>query len=301
MELNSAHPPQSLIKDAGIETFGDDVIAASRETPVIVDFWAPWCGPCKQLQPALEAAVTAANGAVKLVKVNIDENQMLAQQMRIQSIPAVLAFLDGQPVDGFVGAVPDSEVKKFVERLAQAGGGAAGGDQIEAALAAADEAFAAGDLPNAAQIYAEIARVDEGNAPALAGLARCRLAEGDVDGAKATLDLVPEAKRDDPAVASVRAALELAGSGAAGDRGEAEAALDANPDDHEARFRLAEAEIAAGAMDKGVDNLLEIVARDREWNEEAARKKLVTVFDALGPADPLTLKARRRLSSLLFA
>ncbi len=301
MQINPAQAAPDLIKDSGIETFGDDVIVASRETPVIVDFWAPWCGPCKQLQPALEAAVTAANGAVKLVKVNIDENQMLAQQMRIQSIPAVLAFLDGQPVDGFVGAVPDSDIQKFVERLAQAGGGAPGGDQIEAALAAADEAFAAGDLPNAAQIYSEIAKFDEGNAPALAGLARCRLAEGDVDGAKAVLDLVPEEKRNDPAVASVRAALELAGSGAAGDRAEAEAAVAANPDDHDARFNLAEAEIAAGAMENAVMNLLEIVAHDREWNDDAARKKLVTVFDALGPADPLTLKARRRLSSILFS
>ncbi|MEL6363523.1 MAG: thioredoxin [Pseudomonadota bacterium] len=301
MSFSQQTPAAPAYKDASIETFADDVLVASRERPVIVDFWAPWCGPCKQLAPAIEKAVADSQGAVSLVKVNIDENQMLAQQMRIQSIPAVLAFVDGQPVDGFVGALPDSDVKGFVDRLAQmAGGATSGAPDIEAALAAADEMFAAGDLAGALQLYAQIAELDPENAPALAGLARCRLASGDRDAAEQTLALVPEANRNDPAVAAVRAALDLAGTGG-GDRAAAAAAVEANPDDLEARFALAEAEIAAGAMEAGVDQLLEIVGRDREWNEEAARKMLVTVFEALGPADPLTLRARRRLSSILFS
>ena len=297
----------AVIKDSSIETFGEDVIVASRSRPVIVDFWAPWCGPCKQLAPALEAAVTAAGGAVALVKVNIDENQMLAQQMQIQSIPAVLAFVGGQPVDGFMGAVPDSQVKEFVQRLVDAAGGAVdpnGGPSeadIEAALDHADGAFEAGDIAGAMQVYAQVAQHVEGDPRALAGLARCHLSQGAVEEARQFIELVPEDKRSDQAVASVLAALELAGSGDAGGKSEAAAKVAANPDDLDARFALAEAELASGAMEPAVDQLLEIVARDREWNEDAARKKLVTVFDALGPKDPLTLKARRRLSSILFA
>jgi len=297
-----AAPP---VKDATIETFADDVLVASRERPVIVDFWAPWCGPCKQLAPALEQAVADAGGAVALVKVNIDENQMLAQQMRIQSIPAVLAFVDGQPVDGFMGAVPGSDVRAFVARLADAVGGARRGDgpsdeEIAAALDQADEALAAGDRAGAANVYGQVAQVDEGNPRAIAGLARIRLAEGAPGEAKALLDMVPEDRREDEAVRSVRAAIDLAGE-AAGDAAAARTAIDAAPDDLDARFRLAEAEIAAGDMEAGADQLLEIIARDRDWNEDAARKKLFTLFDALGPKDPLTLKARRRLSSILFA
>jgi len=290
--------PAGTIKDTDTRNFVRDVIQESQQQPVIVDFWAPWCGPCKTLGPVIERAVQAAGGRVKLVKVNIDQNQQLAQQMRIQSIPAVIAFHNGQPVDGFVGAVPESQVKQFVQRLAGAGGPSPIDDALEQAL----EAQEAGDLQRAAAIYGQIVRAEPGNALALAGLAQCYIAAGDLAQARRTLDTVPPEQRNLPEVVSALATLELAeDAGEVGDRAGLEARLAADPADHEARFDLANALLAQGENEAAVDHLLELVRRNRAWNEEAARKRLVKLFEAFGPTDPLTLSARRRLSSLLFS
>ena len=298
-----------LIKDSSIETFEQDVIAASMHTPVIVDFWATWCGPCKQLTPALEKAVKGANGSVKLVKIDIDKNQMLATQLRIQSVPTVYAFYQGQPVDGFMGAVPDSELKAFIARLEQVAASGAGGDPAQPAeddpkqiLEQAGQAFEAGDLATAAQFYAAIAQQDADNVEALAGLAKCYAALGELERAKTLLESAPEGVRDDEAFASVKAAIELADGAANPDEIRTLlSALEANPGDHEKRFALANALIAAGQMDEGVDQLLILLEKDRQWNEEAARKKLLTVFEALGAGHHLVKTGRRRLSSLLFS
>ncbi|MGE0409690.1 MAG: tetratricopeptide repeat protein [Amphiplicatus sp.] len=290
-----------LIKDASIETFEADVLEASMTAPVIVDFWAEWCGPCKQLAPLLEKAVTAAKGAVRLVKIDIDKNQMLASQLRIQSIPTVYAFYQGRPVDGFQGALPESGVKAFIDRLSQlvAGDGA---DDLSAHLDAADARAKEGDVAGAAEIYGHILQAEEGNIRALAGLARCHIAMKDFDQARALLDLVPEKDRKDPALAGVAAALDLAANGGqTGDISELARKVAAHPDDLAARFDLAGAQIGAGAMEEAADELLTIIARDRAWNDDAARKKLLTLFDALGPSHPLTVRGRRRLSSILFS
>jgi putative thioredoxin len=289
------------IKDTSIETFAADVLEASREVPVIVDFWAPWCGPCKQLGPALEKAVNAANGAVKMVKVNIDENPEIAQQLRIQSIPTVYAFKNGQPVDGFMGAVPDSQVRAFVEQLT--GGGHGGHDHAEEVLAAAEEAFNAGDVTMAAQAYAHVLQDEPGHPKAVAGLARCYLKSGDLERAKTTLQLVRPDGAGDEAIRAIEAELKLREQAAskAGETDALRAKLEADPKDHQARYDLAMALDAAEDREGALNELLEIVRRDRKWNEEAARKHLVTLFEAMGPTDQRTIDARRKLSSILFS
>ena len=290
--------PAGLIKESDTQHFMADVVEASKDAPVIVDFWAPWCGPCKQLGPALEKAVTAAAGRVRLVKINIDENPEIAQQMRIQSIPAVFAFDQGQPVDGFVGALPDSQVNAFVDRL----GAAAGPSPVEEALAQAAEMMKGGDLGGAAALYGEILKQSSGEPSALAGLARCYLANGDLERTGQTLAMVPPEHDNHAEVVSARASLELAAqAGEAGDVGNLRAALAQAPNDHQARYDLALALISAGEREAGVAELIEIVRRDREWNEQSARKQLLKLFDAYGASDEITISGRRQLSALLFS
>ena len=290
------------IKDSNLETFAADVLEASREVPVIVDFWAPWCGPCKQLGPALEKAVAEANGAVKLVKVNIDENQEIARQLRIQSIPTVYAFKNGQPVDGFMGAIPDSQIRSFVQQLSGGAGGHGGADHAAEVLAAADEAFQAGDIATAAQAYGHVLQDEPGHPKAVAGLARCYLKSGDTERAKKTLQLVRPDGVTDEAVRAVEAELKLRESTTqAGSTTDLEAKLAADPANHQARYDLALALDAKGDRAGALTALLDIVKRDRKWNEEAARKQLVTLFEAMGPTDPRTIDARRRLSAILFS
>jgi putative thioredoxin len=300
LTIGAAKPlPADLIKDSDTRRFMQDVIEESRQQPVIVDFWAPWCGPCKQLGPNLEKVVKAANGKVKLVKVNVDENQQLAAQMRVQSIPAVFAFVDGQPIDGFMGALPESQLKQFVDRLGSKGGLA---EELDAAMTAGRSAQAAKDYQTAAQIFAQVLQVDREHAGALAGLARCQIETGATDNAKATLALVPPAKLSDPEVLSARAALELALNPV--DLSGALALADAiarNPEDLQARFDLAGLQNASGQRAEALDNLLYVVRKKRDWNDEAARKQLVKLFEAWGPKDELTLQGRRRLSSILFS
>ena len=290
----------TVIKNGSTATFMADVVDASHEAAVVVDFWAPWCGPCKQLGPTIEKAVRDARGKVRLVKINIDENPELAQQMRIQSIPAVYAFKDGRPVDGFVGAVPESQVKQFVTRLA---GAAAGPDPIAEAVALAKEAVAAGDHARATNIYTQVLQHDPGNADAIAGLVRAAVARKDLAKAKQLLDRAPKELASHAEVAAARAALELAEAGgkAAGKVGELKARLERDPKDNEARYDLAGALFAAGEREAAIDQLLDLVRRDREWNEQAARKQLLKFFEAIGLADPITVAARRRLSAILFS
>ena len=299
-ETASASSGGAHVKDSSLETFAADVLEASKEVPVIVDFWAPWCGPCKQLGPIIERVVNEAQGKVKLAKVNIDENQEIARQLRIQSIPTVYAFKNGQPVDGFMGAIPESQIRAFVQHLT---GGEAGHDHAEEVLAAADQAFAAGDVAMAAQAYGHVLQDEPGHPKAVAGLARCYLKSGDVERARQTLQLVRPDGAADEAIRAVEAELKLQEQAATvgDDDAPLRAKLDANPNDHQARYDLALALDGRGDREGALDQLLEIVKRDRKWNEEAARKHLVTLFEAMGPTDPRTIAARRRLSGILFS
>lgn len=297
-----AQAPADLIKDGDTAGFGRDVIEASMAQPVIVDFWAPWCGPCKQLGPVLEKAVQGARGAVRLVKINVDENQSLAAQLRVQSIPAVYAFFQGQPVDGFVGAQSESQAKAFVERLARLGGQAAGPSPVDQALEQAKTALDGKQFGAASALFGQVLQHESDNEEALAGMIRCYLGSGDTAGARAMFDGLSEDLKAKPALVSVAAALELAEASAeAGSIPELRARVAADALDHQARFDLAMALHAAGDREAAADELLEIVRRDRAWNEEAARKQLLKFFEAWGPTDPMTVEARRRLSSLLFA
>lgn len=284
-----------LIKDGTDAGFMADVIEASRKTPVIVDFWAPWCGPCKQLGPAIERAVTAAKGKVKLVKIDIDQHPQFAGQLRVQSIPAVFAFVGGRPVDGFTGALPESQIKAFVERLAAQ----APADAADELVAAGREALEAGDLNTAAQAFARVLQADPQDVRALGGMARVYLEGGDLERAAEIAALAPEGAKD-PGLESVRAALALADSAPA-ETAAFEARLAADPADHEARFELARALAGAGRLEAAADHLLQIIAADREWNEGAARAQLLTVFEAAGAASELARQGRRRLSAILFS
>jgi putative thioredoxin len=295
-----AASPGDLIMEGSDAGFAKDVVEASRTQPVIVDFWATWCGPCKTLGPALERAVLAAKGQVKLVKIDIDKHPVFAGQLRVQSIPTVYAFVDGRPVDGFMGAVPESQVKAFVERMAKAGAGAgAAGSEIDELIAVAKEALELGDIGGAAQAFAQALQAEPDNQAAIGGLARCYLAGGDVERAAEIAAMAP-ADAKNPDLESVRAALALA-QAAPSETGEFEQRLARDPADHAARLEYAKALAGRGAFQEAADQLLKIIEADREWNDQAARKQLLTVFEAAGQASDVARQGRRRLSSILFS
>jgi len=294
----TAPAADGAIKDVTTQSFMKDVIEESRRQPVLVDFWAEWCGPCKQLTPVLEKAVRAAKGKVKLAKMDIDKHPAIPGQMGIQSIPAVIAFVNGQPADGFLGALPEGQVNDFIARITK---DKLGGDAQDL-LKAAEAALAAGNAVEAVELYAQVLQDEPSSVPALAGLARAYVQTGALEQARQTLALIPEGKRDDAAAAAARSALEVAEQAqSAGPIGELEQKVAANPLDHQARFDLAVALNAAGKREEAADQLLAIVKRDRKWNDDGARKQLVQFFDAWGPTDEATVSGRRKLSSILFA
>ena len=293
-----ANGAADVITDTTTATFMADVIDASQQVPVLVDFWAPWCGPCKQLTPALERVVRNARGAVRLAKMNIDENPEVPGQMGIQSVPTVVAFSGGRPVDAFAGAVPESQIQKFIEKLV----GPVGASEAEMMLEQAGAMFAAGDIAAAAQFYAGVLAQEPGSIAAIAGLAQCQIKAGDHERARQILETVPPEKAGDPAIAAARAALDLAAQAEeAGDLAELQAAVDADPDNHQARLDLAIALSAHDRKTEAVDALIEIVRRDRTWNEDAARKQLLQFFEAWGFKDPASAYGRRKLSAQLFS
>jgi putative thioredoxin len=297
--IDGAAPAEKdIVKDGSDQGFMADVIEASRATPVIVDFWAPWCGPCKTLAPTIERAVRAAGGKVKLVKINIDEHPGVAGQLGVRSIPAVYAFDKGKPVDGFMGAVPESQVKLFVDRLT----GAGAKEDIEDLLTQAAESLSLGDLGGAAQSFAAALQLDPANAKAIAGMARLYLQSGDAEQARAVLDMAPAEKANDAEIAGVRAALDLAATAPrAGDAGELARKVANNPDDLQARYELAEALSARGELESASEHLLAILSRNRQWNEDAARKQLLKIFEAAGPGSNVAKQGRRKLSAILFS
>ena len=304
IELGGQAPATDLIKDVSEADFMAEVVEMSQTIPVIVDFWAPWCGPCKTLGPALEAAVTKAGGAVRMAKVNVDENQGIAGQLRVQSIPTVYAFWQGQPIDGFQGNVSGSELNEFVARVVAAAGGAAPGEEdgLAEAIAAANEMLDEGDAASAAQTFAAIAEEDPANAAAFGGLARAHIALGELEQAEAVLNGAPAEIAAAAEIEAAHAQLVLARQAAdAGPVGELEAAVEADPANHQARYDLAVALAASGRSGEAVDHLLELFRRDAEWNEGAAKTQLFTVFDSLKPNDPVVLNGRRKLSSMIFA
>ncbi len=300
LELGQAPAAGDLIKDVSEANFMAEVVDASQEVPVIVDFWAPWCGPCKTLGPALEAAVTAARGAVKMAKINVDENQMIAGQMRVQSIPTVYAFWKGQPIDGFQGAVPQSEIKAFVERVVAAAGGSADGG-LSDAVAAAEEMLEQGEIQDALQTFSAILDEDPMNVASFAGIARCYIALNDLEQAEAVLNGAPAEISTAAEIEAVHAQIQLArqaeNAGPLAELSEAVASDEAN---HQARFDYANALYAAGKAEEAVAQLLELFRRDREWNDGAAKAQLFTIFDALKQNDPIVLNGRRKLSSMIF-
>jgi len=298
VEQGSGAAPE-LIKETTTQSFVKDVIEESKRQPVLIDFWAPWCGPCRQLTPLLEKAVRAAKGKVKLVKMNIDEHPTIPGQMGIQSIPAVIAFVNGQPADGFMGAVPESQITAFIGKLTA---NAPGEPNIAEIIKEAEAVLAEGDPATAAQIYAEVLAADATNIAALAGLAKCYLATGAVEKAKQTIAMVPESKRNDPAVSAVQASIELTEQAKLlGPVTEREQNVAAHPADHQARADLATALNASGKRAEAMEQRLEIVKRDRKWNEDGARKQLVQFFEAWGPTDEATVEGRKRLSTILFS
>ena len=291
----------ALIKDVSEATFMQDVVEASKEKPVIVDFWAPWCGPCKTLGPQLEEAVNGANGAVTMAKVNIDENQMIAGQMQVQSIPTVFAFFNGQPVDGFQGAISASEIKAFVDRVVAANGGEAESG-LDSAVQSAEQMFEEGDIQSALETFSAILQEDTNNLKSYIGLIKCHLALGDLDQAEAILNGIPAEISQSPEVEPIHAQIQLAKQALdAGPIDDLQQLVEKNPSDHEARFKLAQALHGSGQIEEAVDQLLELFKRDREWNDEAAKSQLFVIFEALEANNPIVLNGRRKLSSLIFA